>query len=94
MQVPFLTFLTPGTSFLEDGFFPGPAGGWFQGDSLHLLCTLFPLLLYQLHLTSSGIRSWQLGTAGLVLPSSLIILARSSGQLQAVSTSALLHPAF
>ena len=39
-------------------------GGWFQDDSsaLHLLCTLFLLLLHQLHLRSSGIRSWRLGT--------------------------------
>ena len=38
--------------------------GWFQDDSsaLHLLCTLFLLLLHQLHLRSSGIRSWRLGT--------------------------------
>ena len=39
-------------------------GMWFQDDSsaLHLLCTLFLLLLHQLHLRSSGIRSWRLGT--------------------------------
>ena len=38
-------------------------GMWFQDDSsaLHLLCTLF-LLLHQLHLRSSGIRSRRLGT--------------------------------
>ena len=38
--------------------------GWFQDDSsaLHLLCTLFLLLLHQLHLRSSGIRSRRLGT--------------------------------
>ena len=36
----------------------------FQEDSstLHLLCTLFLLLLHQLHLRSSGIRSQRLGT--------------------------------
>ena len=36
--------------------------GWFQDDSdvLHLLCTLFLLLLYQLHHRSSGIRYWGL----------------------------------
>ena len=41
----------------------GQAGG-FQDDSnvLHLLCTLFLLLLYQFHLRSSGIRSQRLGT--------------------------------
>ena len=39
-------------------------GGWFQDDSstLHLLCTVFLLLLHQLHLKSPGIRSWRLGT--------------------------------
>jgi len=38
---------------------------WFQDDSssLCLLCTLFLLLLHQLHLRSSGIRSW-LGGGG------------------------------
>ena len=38
--------------------------GWFQDASspLHSLCTLLLLLLYQLHLRSSGIRSWRLGT--------------------------------
>jgi len=42
-------------------------GEWFWDDSstLHLLCTLFLLLLYQLHLRSSGIRSWSLGTPAL-----------------------------
>ena len=47
-------------------FFHGPGdGGWFQDDSnaLHWLCTLF-LLLHWLHLRSSGIRSWKLGTSG------------------------------
>ena len=36
---------------------------WFGDDSsaLHLLGSLFLLLLYQLHLRSSGIRSWKLG---------------------------------
>ena len=41
-------------------------GGWggCQDDSstLHLLCTLFLLLLHQLCLRSSGIRSWRLET--------------------------------
>ena len=38
--------------------------GWFWDDSkaLHLLCTLFQLLLHQLHLRSSGSRSQRLGT--------------------------------
>ena len=41
-------------------FFPRTGvGEWFWDDShmLHLLCTLFLLLLHQLHLRSSGIRS-------------------------------------
>ena len=39
-------------------------GGWFRdySNALHVLCTLFPLLLHQLHLRSSGIRFWRLGT--------------------------------
>ena len=38
-------------------------GGWFGDDlnALHLLFTLF-LLLHQLHLRSSGVRSQKLGT--------------------------------
>ena len=40
---------------------------WFGYDSgtLHLFCTLFLLLLHQLHLRSSGIRSQRLGTLAL-----------------------------
>ena len=36
---------------------------WFGDDlrALHLLCTLFLFLLYQLHLKSSSIRSQRLG---------------------------------
>ena len=33
-----------------------------DSSTLSLLCTLFLLLLHQLHLRSSGIRSWRLGT--------------------------------
>ena len=48
------------------GDFPHELEKWgsFQDDSsaLHLLCTLFLLLLHQLHLRSSGIRSRRLGT--------------------------------
>ena len=42
-------------------------GGCFHDDSstLHLLGTLFPFLLHQLHLRSSGIRSQRLGTPDL-----------------------------
>ena len=38
--------------------------GWFLDDSnaLCLLCNIFLLLLHHLHLRSSGIRSWRLGT--------------------------------
>ena len=35
---------------------------WDASSILHLLCTLFLLLLCQLHLRSSGITSWRLGT--------------------------------
>ena len=47
--------------------FPWGGWRWFKDDSstLHLLCTLFLLLLHQLHLRSSGIRSWSLGTPAL-----------------------------
>ena len=47
----------------------GVRWGWFQDDSstLHLLCTLFLLLLHQLHLRSSGTRPWNLGTSALDL---------------------------
>ena len=66
------TFLAPGTSFTEDNFsmedsgigdeggHGGMVSGWFS--ALHLLCTLFLLLLHQLHLRSSGIRSQRLRT--------------------------------
>ena len=45
-------------------FFHGVDVGWFWDDSstLHLLCILFLLLLHQLHLRLSGIRSQRLGT--------------------------------
>ena len=62
-------FSAPGSGFVEDNFsmswgWAGGGGGWFWDDSatLHLLCTLFLLLLRQLHLRSSGSRSWRLGT--------------------------------
>ena len=38
---------------------------WAGSSTLHLLCTLFLLLLYQLHLRSSGVRSQRLGTPDL-----------------------------
>ena len=59
------TFLVLGTSFRED-YFPMDRWekGWFQDDvsALYLLYTLFLLLLRQLHLGSSGIRSLEVGT--------------------------------
>ena len=58
---------------MEDNFSTDwELGGWFQDDSrtLHLLWTLFLLLLHQLHLRSSDIRSQRLGTPALrVMPS-------------------------
>jgi len=58
-------FLAPETSFTEDNF--SRDLGWLRDDpnALHLLCTLFLLLFPQLHLRSSGIRSWRLGTHAL-----------------------------
>jgi len=62
------TLLTPSAGFMEDSF-PMDQGGeqvvWNDSSALHLLCTLFLLLLHQLHLRSSGIRSWRLRTPGL-----------------------------
>ena len=65
------TFLAPVTDFVEDNFSADPGGGerrWFQGDSsvLPLLWTLLLLLLHQLHLRASGIRSRKLETPGYV----------------------------
>ena len=62
------TFWAPGTDLMVDSFPTSWGGsGWFWDDSsaLHLLCTLFLLLLHQLHLRSSSIRSWRLGTPAL-----------------------------
>ena len=75
------TFLAPGTDFVEDSFSadPGRGGGaWFGEDSstLHFLSTLLLLLLHQLHLSSSGVRSWRLGTP--VLLHSFIRSTRTS----------------
>ena len=52
------TFLAPGTSFMEDSFS-------MSSSALYLFHTLFLLLLCQLYLRSSGIRSQRLGTADL-----------------------------
>ena len=53
--------------FVEDNSFPWMRGwgrGWSGDDSraLHLLYTLFLSLLHRLHLRSSGVRPWRLGT--------------------------------
>ena len=61
-------FLVPGTGSMEDNFSMNQgSGGWFRDDSstLHLLFTLFLLLLHQFCLRSSGIRSQRLGTPAL-----------------------------
>ena len=59
-------FLAPGTGFVEDNFSMdwGEGRGWFWDDSseLHSLCTLFLLLIHQLHFRSPGIRPQRLGT--------------------------------
>ena len=49
---------------MEESFSMNQGFGWFCSDSeaLHLLCTLFLLLLHQLHLRSSEVRSQRLGT--------------------------------
>ena len=61
-------------------------GQWFKDDSstLHLLCTLFLLLLQKFHLRSSGIRSCRLGTSVLChLPELLmgLLFSNSRGSL-------------
>ena len=58
-------FSAPGSVSWNTIFFQMRWTGWFQNDSsiLYILCTL--LLLYQLYLRSSGIRSWRLGTLAL-----------------------------
>lgn len=53
------TFLAPEISFKEDNFSTDQGGGGWLGDdsgALHSLCTLFLLLLHQLHLRPLGIR--------------------------------------
>ena len=67
MYTQYPAFLLPWTGFVEDDFSTDWGGGWFQDDSsaLHLLCTLFLLLLHQFHLRSSGIKSQRLGPPGL-----------------------------
>lgn len=58
-------FLARGTSFAEDNVSADwGLGGmvWDDASALRLWCTLFLLLLRQLHLRSSGIRSQRSGT--------------------------------
>ena len=57
--------MAPGTSFLEDHFFThwGPGDDW---SALHPSCILFLLLLHQLHLRASGIRSRGMGTPAIL----------------------------
>ena len=64
------TFLASGTGFLKHNFLKDLGVGlWFQNDSssLHLLCSLFLLLLHELHLRSSAIRPRIFGTLVLKL---------------------------
>ena len=61
------TFLTPSTGFLEDNFSLNRVEVGGRGkvlSALHVLCTLFLLLLHKLHLRSSGIRFQRLGSPG------------------------------
>ena len=60
------SFLAPGTGFLEDNFFIGQGGGmgdlgWFRHVIFIVHLSLL-FLLHQLHLWSSDIRFWRLGT--------------------------------
>ena len=57
-------FLALGTNFVEDNFSTDQGRECFQDDSrlLHLLCTLFLLLLHQVNLRLSSIKFWRLGT--------------------------------
>ena len=60
----FPTFLAPGAGFVEDNSSMeagAMVSGWFR--CITILCTL--LLLHQLHLRSSGIRSQRLGVPAL-----------------------------
>ena len=64
LMQPSPTFLASGTCLLENKIFPWTeweGGFWDESSTLHLLCTLFLLLLHQLHVRSSDIRSRRLG---------------------------------
>ena len=61
----------------------GGGGGlvWNDSSALHLLCTLFLLLLlYQLHLRASGIRSWRLRSPALEEVWNLFLLSLHCGK--------------
>ena len=61
-----LNLLALGASFMEGDFSTDQGrGNGFWTTQAHFLCTLFPFLLYLLHLRPSGIRSWKLGTPAL-----------------------------
>ena len=69
-------------------FFPQPGSKrWFGDNSgaLHLLCTLFLLMLHQLQLRSSGIRSERLGTLAVELANSHLFFPWSKLNLSIVS---------
>ena len=54
---------------------------WNDSSALHLLCTLFLLLLlYQLHLRASGIRSWRLRSPALEEVWNLFLLSLHCGK--------------
>ena len=68
-----------GTGLVEDNFPTDSRVVWqFQDETsvLHCLCTLFLFLLHQLHLRSSGIRSWRPGTSELQETVNVCLLAR------------------
>ena len=85
------TFLAPGTGFLEGGFFMDSPGGCFGDDSntLYFLCSLFLLLLHQLHRRSPGIRSQKLGipVLDILVFTTFLKLLWCSGLLFAINTS-------
>ena len=73
-----------GDWFCGRQFFNGLGWGWFWEDSntLHLLCTLFLLLLlHQLHLRASGIWSWRLGKRDVLEFNTHLINLRTKGSI-------------
>ena len=70
---------------------PGSVGGWPCNDSsaLHLLCTLFLLLLHQLYLSSAGIQFWSLRTPRRWHPTPVFLPGKSHGQRSLVGCSPL-----